>query len=223
MFINDIPISSYGAIMLGTPEVSPATITPENIVFRNGTNFINNRSTIGLKSIKCNIAFLGNDYHDIQLKRSNFRAALLGKINIAFEKDRFQYFCTYNSDNELEHEHENAAVSIFNFTGVQHEALETAESKTVFCRSTVPETDCVIKCLCNGSYIKLNIAGVIFPYTADNYECVIDGINKKIMYGGNDVIAEFIKFPVLSPGINTLSIDTNKFYSITVEYYPTYL
>lgn len=222
MTINGTDIEEYGAYLLGTPKISPAPLSTDVLTFKSGANFIPLGRTIGLKKIECSIAFLGDSYHDIQLKRSRFRAALLGKLNIDFETDGFQYFCTYNTDAELESERENAAVSVFTFTGVQHESLETVKGKDVNCLSTVPETDCRITATGSNVITPVIIAGVRFDGMVTGDIFVIDGIDKRIQKNGKDYPAEFIKFPTLKPGTNTIE-STKELVDFTIEYYPTHM
>lgn len=237
MKINGVSIEDeYGAYLLGTPKISPAPITPNILTYKNGSNFITLGRTIGLKKIECNIAFYryaegldyGESYYWRQYQRSWFRSALTKNVSIDFETDpavngESKYYCAYETDAELESEHENAVVSKFVFTGIQYEDLVTETGNKVYCYSFIPETDCRISATVSAYAPSHVIQGVNFGYMFTGTRLVVDGINKRILGNDKDIHADFIKFPTLKPGENTLNIDTTVFSNIKVEYYPTFL
>lgn len=219
MFVNGIPIETYGGIMLGTPRVSPATITGNYFFGKSRSSLVALGSEVGIKTITCNVAFFGDSIHEIQIKRSQFRAALLGKINISFKKDGFEYFCIYSSDREMESEYDSAAVSSFTFTGIQHEPLETVVGRNVYCRSTVPRTDCKLSATAGQNYSTVKLGSVTFSNIQSGDVLVADGIEGKISVNGESVTADFIHIPYLVRGVNSIEGPLTP----TVSYYPTYI
>lgn len=223
MFINGVPIESYGGIMLGTPRISNAEYTSEYTYQRTRSTIRHLSHDIGVKDIECHVAFLGDSIHEIQLKRSAFRAALAGKLDVSFKRDRFFYFAEYDGERELESEHENAAVSVFKFKGVQHLPLETISGRKVFCKSTIPETDCRITVKLSASKTNVIIGGVKFASASANDVLVVDGFDGHILKNNQAVTAEFIRLPYLVSGENTVHEYTSGIEYTTIEYYPTFL
>ena len=222
MFINGEPISKYGGILFGTPRVSNAEYIPEYVYTRTRSTLRHLTYDIGLKSLQCNIAFLGDSIFEIQQKRSMLRAALVGEIQLSFSKDRFLYQAEYIGDAELESEYESAAVSRFNFKCVQMLPLETitTTNKKVYCQSTVPKTDCKLTATATTNASNFVLGTVIFSGISANDVLVVDGINGLITRNGNPETANFIRLPYLVPGENTITSTVN---DLTVEYYPTFI
>ena len=75
--------------MLGTPKVSNAEYTSEYKYMRTRSTIRHLSHEIGLKNLEVHVAFIGGDIHEIQMKRSAFRAALIGTLDISFARDRF--------------------------------------------------------------------------------------------------------------------------------------
>ena len=220
MFINGIPAETYGGIMLGTPRVSTAEYTSKYEYMRTRSTIRHLSHDVGLKELECHVAFLGNNIHDIQMKRSTFRAALIGLVDLSFKRDRFFYFAEYKGETELESEHENAAVSKFKFEVVQHLPLERITGQTVLCASTIPETDCRITATAASTASELTVGTVKFSNVTAGDVLVADGIDGKITKNNQAVTAEFIRLPYLTRGENTIA---GTFSSMIVEYYPTFI
>ena len=222
MFINGEPISKYGGILLGTPRVSNAEYIPEYVYTRARSTLRHLTYDIGLKSLQCNIAFLGDSVFEIQQKRSILRAALVGELQISFSKDRFLYQAEYIGDAELESQYESAAVSMFNFKCVQMLPLETiaTNNKKVHCQSTMPQTDCKLTAMATANTSNFVLGTVTFSSVSANDVLVVDGINGLITKNGNPETANFIRLPYLVPGENTI---TSTVSNLTVEYYPTFI
>lgn len=222
MFVNGEPISRYGGILLGTPKVSNAEYVPEYAHMKSRSTLRHLTYDIGLKDLQCNVAFLGYSIFEIQTKRSEFRAALVGELYISFSKDRFTYKAEYIGDAELESEYNGSAVSKFNFKCVQMLPIEsvTTTDKKVYCQSTMPKTDCRLTATAasNGSNFVLGTA--TFASVSANDVLVVDGINGLITKNGTPATASFIRLPYLVPGQNTITSTVN---TLKVEYYPTFI
>ena len=220
MFINGIPVETYGGIMIGTPRVSNAEYTSEYTHQRTRSTIRHLVHDVGIKEIECHLAFLGDSVYEIQVKRSIFRSALIGALDISFKRDRFSYFVEFDGERELESEHENAAVSIFKFKGVQHLPLKTLLGKHVYCESTVPKTDCKITAIASNNTSNAKVGTVTFPNVLSGDILVVDGIDGIITKNGDPVTVSFIRLPYLTCGDNTIECP---FDNITVEYYPTFM
>lgn len=222
MFINGIPISRYGGVMLGTPRVSNAEYTSEYKYMRTRSTIRHLSHELGLKSLEVHIGFIGGDIHEIQMKRSALRAALIGPLDLSFSRDRFMYFAEYDGSADLESEYEGAAVSKFNFKAVQHLPLETVSGTSVLCQSTIPETDCKLTATATSAGTDIVLGPVTFPSVAENDILVADGITGAITKNGIAVTANFIRLPYLAAGENTIEASTN-LSGISVQYYPTFV
>lgn len=220
MFINGKPVESYGAVMLGTPRVSNAKYTSEYKYARTRSTVRHFAYEIGMKEIECNLAFFGKDIHEVQLKRSAFRAAMLGLLDISFKRDRFFYFAEYDGDTEFESEYDGVAVSKFQFHGVQHLPLYIVEARNFICSSTIPETDCRITTIATQDADSATVGTVTFLSVAEGDVLRADGIDGTITKNGQATEAEFIRLPYLKSGFNSVACP---FDNITVEYYPTFL
>ena len=220
MFINGKPVESYGAVMLGTPRISNAQYTPEYKYTRTRSTVRHLAYEIGMKEIECSLAFFGLDIHEIQLKRSAFRAAMLGLLDISFKGDRFFYFAEYDGDAELESEYNNAAVSKFKFHGVQHLPLKVVNKKLVSCESTIPETDCRITTVATENKARATVGTVSFFNVLEGDVLIADGIDGLITKNGQATESEFVRLPYLVRGQNTISCAFN---NVSVEFYPTFL
>ena len=206
--------------MLGTPRVSNAEYSPDYIYQKTRSTIRHLSYNIGEKDIECHIAFLGNSIHEVQIKRSAFRAKLIGLLDISFKRDRFFYFAEYNGEKELESEHENAAVSVFKFKGVQHLPLVVLSGKDVYCESTLPKTDCRIITTATSDKSNAKVGTATFASVSSNDVIVVDGIDGIITKNGQPATASFVRLPYLVPGDNSIECS---FDNVTIEYYPTFM
>jgi hypothetical protein len=220
MFINDKPIESLGGIMLGTPRISNAEYTSNYEKMRTRSTIRHLAHDVGVKKIECHIAFLGDSIHAIQLKRSAFRAALIGLLDLSFKSDSFFYFAEYKGEMELESEHGNAVVSTFEFRGIQHLPLEVVTGKKFICKSTVPQTDCKITTTATSNSATAQVGTVTFNSVVAGDILCADGMNGLITKNGQPVKADFIRLPYLVSGENEIACTYD---NIKIEYYPTFL
>lgn len=221
MFINGHPLEDYNAMLIGSPKISPAQITQTTFMGKNTSSFLLLGTEIGLKQIECYIAFFGESAREIQLRRSHFRSALLGKVDLYFPFDGFHYFAVLQDDTQLESEHSHIVRSAFYFTGIQHDELIQTDGSSIYCCSTVPMTDCTISAVTTAS--EGAIGGMSFSGLNPEKQIVIDGMEKRILYDGapGAQFFTFTSFPKLTPGINVIEVSNVK--AVRLEYYPTYL
>lgn len=217
MFIDGKSVQEYGAVVLGSPQVSPAPVSHETFMGRNRTNFNVLSHDVGMKLLEVNLAFFGNDANEIQRNRSVFRSALVGKLNLAFDFDDFEYFAVYQADSELESEHKQLEISKFTFAAIQHKRLEVISGDTVYCESAIPKTDCRLIATISTSAASYTLGNAVFSNVVAGDIIVFDGIDGKVTKNGVDTAATWTKFNQLSRGLNTIAGATQ------IEYYPTYM
>lgn len=105
-------------------------------------------------------------------------------------------------------------------TASKHLPMSKTNGKRVFCRSTVPETDCILTVKVSSTGTNYLLGTVRFASVAAGDELIIDGIKCKILKNGIPCASHctFSELPKLKPGYNDIDcIDTPK-----VEYYPTF-
>ena len=222
MFINGEPISKYGGIMLGTPRVSNAEYTSTYSYQRTRSTIRHLSHDIGMKTLEVNVAFLGDSIHEIQMKRSVFRAALIGLVDLSFTQDGFSYFSEYLGDAELESEYNGAVMSKFKFSAVQHLPLKKVTGTKVFCESTVPITDCKLTAIMPVTGTNFILGPVKFLHAFEGTLAVADGINGLITEDGYSLQTSFVHLPYLVPGDNEIETTADPS-TVTIEYYPTFL
>lgn len=220
MIVNGKSITEYGAVMLGSPRVSPAPIEQDVFKGRNGSTFNVLNPRIGLKSIECSVAFLGESAYEIQIARSAFRASLAGKLELYFSFDGFYYTASLTGYNDVESESDKVEVTRLSFTGIQHGPLVTQNSTTVVCQSTIPNTSATFFGTATAEDGK--IAGIAFKGLRSGDKIEVDGVNLRILVNDAPGASRFelYGFPTLSPGANVIDLqNVDQFY---VQYFPTY-
>ena len=84
----------------------------------------------------------------------------------------------------------------------------------------MPKTDCRLTATATAVAPLFFLGPVTFFGVAANDVFVVDGINGLITRNGNPETANFIRFPYLVPGENTITSTVN---DLIVEYYPTFI
>lgn len=92
--------------------------------------------------------------------------------------------------------------------------------KKVFCRSQVPETDCILSAEAGESGNDYILGSVTFNSVAAGDKLIVDGIKCKILKNGIPCASEctFSRFQTLKPGNNTIACADTP----TITYYPTF-
>lgn len=222
MEVNGVKLSTKGVI---TGEIKVGAIKVDNTAYqgRGRTNFNVLSSVQKMRQINVMLFYSETTKRDLGLKKSAVDNMLIGKLELKLP-DGF-YYSAYLDDAGEEQilgveNNKVIAAANYKFTGIRHDALETVNSNTVNCKSTVPKTDCRITCTATQDRASLLIDTVTITGVHTGDVLVVDGINGRILQNGALCAGNmsFIHFPSLVPGQNTIDcVETCK-----VEYYPTY-
>lgn len=222
MFINGVNIYDFGVLV---EKMNVGAIETQNSVYQgvNRTNF-NVLDTIqGMRTISVSLFYAAETRRELALIKSKLDNMMMGKLEL-FMPDGFfysSYLVSAGEENILGVEHNKViALCSYQFKGIRHDDLVTAEGNTVFCKSTVPRTDCRLTCTASQDYDSLQIDTVTITNVHSGDVLTVDGITGRILQNGALCAGNmsFIHFPFLVPGENELECDED----LTVEYYPTY-
>ena len=222
MFINGVNIYDYGVLV---EKMNVGAIETQNSVYQgvNRTNF-NVLDTIqGMRTISVSLFYAAETRRELALIKSKLDNMMMGKLEL-FMPDGFfysSYLVSAGEENILGVEHNKViALCSYQFKGIRHDDLVTAEGNTVYCKSTVPRTDCRLTCTASQDYDSLQIDTVTITNVHSGDVLTVDGITGRILQNGALCAGNmsFIHFPFLVPGENELECDED----LTVEYYPTY-
>lgn len=222
MFINGVNIYDYGVLV---EKMNVGAIETQNSVYQgvNRTNF-NVLDTIqGMRTISVSLFYAAETRRELALIKSKLDNMMMGKLEL-FMPDGFfysSYLVSAGEENILGVEHNKViALCSYQFKGIRHDDLVTAEGNTVICKSTVPRTDCRLTCTASQDYDSLQIDTVTITNVHSGDVLTVDGITGRILQNGALCAGNmsFIHFPFLVPGENELECDED----LTVEYYPTY-
>lgn len=223
MWINDTDISDYGALVESFA-VDETKITPVTYQGLNSTAFNLLTDQFGMREISVNLFFCAKTRRALTLKKSKIDSLAWGKVELRLP-DGFYYTSVCKSLGELvilgiEGDKVIGLVP-YTFSGFRHDPLVTLQGNTVECISTMPLTNVRLSCTASQARASINIAGVTITGVSNGDRLVVDGILGRILQNGAPCAGNmsFIKFPQLTPGINTLSCPE----TLTVEYYPTYI
>ena len=222
MHINGVNIADYGVLV---EQMKVGAIQTDNTAYQgvNRTNF-NVLSTIQyMRPISINLFYSAPTRRELALIKSKLDNMLNGKLELWLPDGFFytSYLVSAGEENILGVErNEVIALCSYQFKGIRHDKLETVESNTVICKSTVPRTDCRLTCTASQNYEELQIDTVTIKDVTAGDVLVVDGINGRILQNGALCAGNmsFIHFPYLVPEQNILECDED----LTVEYYPTY-
>ena len=222
MYINGINIADYGVLV---ENFKVGSIETQTSVYQgvNRTNF-NVLDTIQyMRPIEINLFFTAKTRRELALIKSKIDNMMIGKLEL-WIPDGFNYsayLVSAGEENYLGIERNKIiALCLYKFKGVRHDPLETAQSNTVICKSTVPHTDCRLICTASQNRSSLVIDTVTITNVHQGDVLTVDGITGRILQNGALCAGNmsFIHFPSLVPGENVLNCVEN----LTVEYYPTY-
>lgn len=226
--INGKALADFGGASLRDYTVSAPTITSYDFQGVNRTSWRLLKQIIGRRTISISILFTGADVRAARLQMSAFNAACIGVCEL-YLPDGFFYDARLESCGEASvvGQGETSAMirADYQFVGVQHDALKTvivpAGGGVVYCQSTMPRTDCILRATVGATSASYSLGGAVFESVAAGDVLVFDGINGLITRNGQPSAAtvSWSEFPSLTPGNNAFSnVD-----ALTVQYYPTYL
>ena len=227
MHINGVNIADFG-VLVESLKVGAIEITSDVYQGVNRTNF-NVLDTIQtMRSISVNLFYSAPTRRELALIKSKIDNMMMGKLEL-WLPDGFFYSAHLVSAGEESYlgVERDKVISLcsYSFRGIRHDKLETvlasaANNNKVYCKSTVPKTDCRLICTASQNYASLQIDTVIITNVHQGDVLTVDGILGRILQNGALCAGNmsFVHFPSLSPGENELTCAED----LTVEYYPTY-
>ena len=222
MHINGVNIADFGVLV---ESMKVGAIETTNTAYQgvNRTN-INVLDTIQyMRTINVNLFYSAPTRRELALIKSKLDNMMNGKLEL-WLPDGFYYtshLISAGEENVLGVERNKViALCAYQFKGIRHDKLETVQSNTVICKSTVPHTDCRLTCTASQDYASLQIDTVTITNVHEGDVLVADGITGRILQNGALCAGNmsFIHFPSLVPDENILTCPED----LTVEYYPTY-
>lgn len=222
MHINGVNIADYG-VLVENFIVSGIEVQSNAYQGVNRTNFNVLDSIQHMRTININLFFSAPTRRELALIKSKIDNMLMGKLDL-WMPDGFYYFAylvTPGEESYLGVERNKViALCTYQFKGIRHDPLETVQSNTVICKSTVPHTDCRLICTASQNRASLLIDTVTITDVHAGDVLTVDGITGRILQNGALCAGNmsFIHFPSLVPGENVI----NCVEDLTVEYYPTY-
>lgn len=220
-YIGGIEMTNRGVFITSDYTISSAPISRS--VYSGGcASYVATKARIGLKTLKLPVRIVHESTDTADDVRSWLLSLCLGsKVDIALPNGK-RYVAALTGAGEVEKFAEGVLDFTLEFTGYQRgELVKAAQTPSIMCFSTVPETPYKITATvaAAGSF---SMAGVTFTGCAVGDVLVIDGMTGKITKNGSamDISkTNFLKFPVLTPGKNTVASTT----TAVVEYYPIFM
>lgn len=219
MWINGIDIADYGGSLRMEYKTSGYTLDTAAFKGRKRSSFVLLNSTTGFMTITLPMVFKGADRDDVTRKKSLFDMLIFGKNELLMD-DGFQYSAYLSAIGDSSYPAPELIEVEYTLIGVRHGDKVTVTGNTVACDSTLPDTDCILSCTVRTSGSNYKVGTVTFKTVTAGQELTVDGINKRILIDGIPAAdsAEWIRFPSLSPGINTIECND----TLTIEFYPVY-
>lgn len=219
-YINGTEMSSKGIFIAAGYSVTSAPIN--RTVYSGGcASYVATKAKIGLKALKMPVRIIKGTTDEADSARSWFLSVCIGKENgIALPNGKY-YVAALTDTGETKKLAEGVLEFTVEFTGYQRGDKVTAQVPDVMCLSTVPETPYKITGTVTAAG-GFTMAGVTFAKCAVGDVICIDGLAGKLTKNGDAVLitdTDFVSFPVLSPGHNTVNCSA----SATVEYYPIFM
>ena len=220
MYLDGRPLSDYGASLEEGYSVTGAEVSCDYAAGRNGGSLVLLNQRLGLKTIRLPLVFNGSNPGSVRDAYSLFCQHCIGGKKELVLPDERQYTAVMTGIGQEEWITENDMAVEVNFTGYCHGAKLIVAGDTVCCMSTLPETDCMIWAAASKKASRYQVGSVIFHDVSEGDILVVDGIHKRILVNDAPAAqkAEWIRFPVLRPGINKIACMD----PVTVEYYPVY-
>ena len=225
--INGKAIQDFGGASLRDYVVSAPAITSYDFQGVNRTSWRLLKQEFGRRTIEITVIFTAPDMNTARLQMSMFNVACWGRVELSLP-DGFLYDCRIDSLGQAELVGDNGSTEAkiqakYTFVGQQHRPLETVDlpagGGSVFCRSTMPFTDCRLITTVGTSAATYNFGGAVWENVTAGDVLVFDGIDGLILRNGNNDAAavNWTVFPSLVPGENEITAPD----AVTVEYYPT--
>lgn len=219
-----IDIHDLGAHTLTDYKIGGTKVDTQVFAGRWRTNFDVLEAVPGLRAISFTLVFTGKTRRDLVLNKSRVDAYLTGKCELLMP-DGMYYTCYTGSlgDLVIMGNDENGCIgqAAYKMSGIAHGDLEKTDDWTIFCRSTMPRTDCKVTCTANEDAASYNVGGVIFTNIHAGDVVCADGINGRLLVNDAPPVdpVRFMSFPYLTPGWQTIEATDYPY----IEYYPAYI
>ena len=225
MHINGENIADYGVLV---ESLKVGAIETQTSVYQgvNRTNFNVLDTLQYMRKIDISLFYTAPTRRELALIKSKIDNMMIGKLDL-WVPDGFYYSAYLVSAGEETYlgveNNKVIALCAYQFKGVRHDPLVTIQASvdtTIYCKSTVPRTDCRITCTATQNHASLKIDTVTITGVTAGDVLVVDGITGRILQNGALCAGNmsFIHFPSLAVGENTIDCVED----VTVEYYPTY-
>lgn len=219
-YINGIEMTNRGVFITSDYTVSSASVSRS--VYSGGcASYVATKAKIGLKTIRLPVRIVQESTDMADSMRSWMLSMCLeSKVEMMLPNGK-TYVAALTDAGEVEKSAEGVIDFTLEFTGYQRGEIVKAQTPNIMCFSTVPETPYRITATV-GAVGSFTMAGVTFSDCAAGDVLVIDGIAGKVTKNGSamDISkTDFLKFPVLFPGKNTVTCTG----SASVEYYPIFM
>lgn len=219
-YIGGVEMINRGVFL--TPDYTVSSAPVSRSVYSGGcASYVATKARIGLKTLKLPVRIVQESTDTADSVRSWLLSMCLEKdVDIVLPNGK-RYVAALTDTGEVKKFAEGVIDFTLEFSGYQRGESATAQTPNVLCLSTVPETLYKI----TGTVATagtFHMAGIEFQDCAANDVIVIDGISKKITKNGNAVDlsdTDFVSFPVLSPGNNTVNCDVEA----EIIYYPVFM
>ena len=219
-YINGIEMTNRCIFLTSDYTVSSASVSRS--VYSGGcASYVATKAKIGLKAIKLPVRIVQESTDMADSMRSWMLSMCLESNVEMMLPNGKTYVAALTDTGEVEKSAEGVIDFTLEFTGYQRGEIVKAQTPNIMCFSTVPETPYRITATV-GAGSSFTMAGVTFSDCAAGDVLVIDGIAGKVTKNGSamDISkTDFLKFPVLFPGKNTV-ISTGV---AAVEYYPIFM
>lgn len=219
-YINGIEMTNRCIFLTSDYTVSSASVSRS--VYTGGcASYVATKARIGLKTLKLPVRIVQESTDMADSVRSWMLSMCIdSKVEMMLPNGK-RYVAALTDSGKVEKFAEGVLDFTLEFTGYQRGDLVKAQTPSIMCFSTVPETPYKITATvaAAGSF---SMASVTFTGCAVGDVLVIDGMTGKIAKNGSamDISkTNFLKFPVLTPGKNTVASTT----TAVVEYYPIFM
>lgn len=219
MWINDKPLSDYGGQLRMEYKVSGYNLETSAFKGRKRSSFVLLNNIVGFQTLSLPVVFEGKSRDDVTLKKSMFDMLAFGKNELIMD-DGFLYTAYLSNIGDASYPAPELIEVDYTFIGVRHGPKVVAVGNTINCESTLPNTDCILKVTVGSTGTNYRVGTVVFPQVTQGEKVVVDGINKRILINNAPAAerADWITFPILSPGLNLLECDD----TLTVEFFPVF-
>lgn len=219
MWVNLKPLYLFGGKLKMEYTYTPPEISNEYFKGRKRSKFVLLENNYDLGTLTLPIVFHGKNRHDVGLKKSEFEHEIFGEVDINL-LDGYGYFAFLDKIGEASFPAEWMIETTYEFRCIRHGKYKEVAANTVYCESTLPNTDCVLDVSVGAAGTNYKVGTVTFSTVKMGEKISVDGIKKRILINGAPAAnrAEWLTFPSLSPGKNSFACKD----TLSIGYYPVY-